>query len=117
MRKRQVNYLRHRMSTKQALGFILDRWREDRKTPIVLITQAGYARKFANQIRVTLARERGKIKKDDRPHYGFTMSDPYPYTDGKVKGEAILIRYRKTNYQMLRETFLKPLAREMNHAD
>ena len=113
MRRRQVNYLRHRMSTKQALGFILDCWREDHKLPIVLITPAGDAKRFANQIRVTLARERAKVPREQKPFYGFTMSDSFPYTDGAVKAEAILIRYRKTNYQRIREHFNRPMALAM----
>lgn len=102
MRPRQLNYLRHPITSKQALDTILECWTESRKLPIMLVSYRGDAEESAKRIRVALSKEKAKIAKADRPHYGFTISDPFPYTDGGRKGEAVMIRYRMTSLQHFR---------------
>ncbi len=56
-------------------------------------------------IRVSFAREKGKLSREDRLAYGFTASAPFPFTDAGVKGEAIVLRWRLTITQNLRNLF------------
>jgi len=102
MRPRQLNYLRHPITSRQALDMFLECWMESRKLPIMIVSYRGDAEESAKRIRVALSKEKAKISKADRPHYGFTISDPFPYTDGGRRGEAVVIRYRMTSLQHFR---------------
>lgn len=102
MRSRQINFLRHPMSARQALAIALECWKEDRESPIALITPAGESLQVAKTIRVSFARERKKMEHQLRVSYGFTLSQPFPYTDAGVRGEAVIIRWRLTNTQNFR---------------
>lgn len=105
MTPRNINYLRHVIYAKQALGILLNCWKEDRHLPVILVTPRNKAVDIAKTIRVILAKERSKLPRDNRAHYGFTLSEPFAYTDNGVRGEAVVIRWRITAIQRLRNTF------------
>lgn len=99
---RIINTIRHPYSTRQALDAVLTHWRADRDLPVAIITGAGLAPRFVESMRVTLSKERKKHPKDAPIHYGFTQSEPFPYTDGGVRGEAVILRHRVTPLQAIR---------------
>lgn len=101
MRHRQINLLRHDFSARQALSMALDYWRVSRSLPIALITPAGQAANFAKLIRVALSKERKRVRAKGA-NYGFVTSAAFSYTDGDIKGECIILRWRVTMLQRIR---------------
>ncbi len=102
MRPRTLSLFRHPFTTRQALGSLLDLWRENQELPVILITEAGSAERFTRSIRVALSKERKKYPKDSPVHYGFVQSDPFPYTDSGIRGEAVVLHRRITELQKIR---------------
>jgi len=115
MRNRQINYLRHPLSAKQALSIALDCWGESRAMPVLLITPKGQAMDVAKNIRVILSKER--YKTGQKAYYGFTLGEPFPWTEGEVTGEAIVLNWRLTPLQNIRNMNLfKPETERVGNA-
>lgn len=102
MRPRQINMLRHGISTRQALNILLECWGDRRDLPVILIMDKNEIPNMIRRLRVTLAKERQKLDRSARVAYGFTVSDRFPYTDGTQRGEAAVIRWRLTPIQNLK---------------
>lgn len=100
----ELNYIRHDMTAKQALAIMLRYWRRDVEQSLILIAPTHMAETYIKNIRVALAKERSKYKRKDRPYYGFTVSEVFPYSEAGIKGEAIIIRWRLTQLQNFRNT-------------
>lgn len=99
---RIISCLRHPYTTRQALATLLDFWHLDRETPIVLLTIPNQADAFTRNIRVALSKERQKYDSDAKIHYGFTQSTPFAYTEADHRGEAVVLRFRMTEKQKIR---------------
>lgn len=100
MRPREINCLRHPITSRQALGMLIDMWAEDRAAPIMLITLRRDSLDMVSRIRATLSKERLLIREKPAA-YGFTVSDPFPCKVDKAQGEAIIIRFRMTVSQSI----------------
>lgn len=102
MRQRQINYLRHPMSSRQALSILVDLWR-GKKYPVMLVTRKGQSLETVKHIRVALSKERAVHRgKTTKIHFGFTVSEPFPYTVHGITGEAVIIHWRLTGRQHMR---------------
>lgn len=118
MRRRQINCLRHPMTSRQALSMLLDFWKLSRGTPVVLITHTGQAATMVKLIRATLSKERQGLRKQGASvNYGFKCSDVFPFTDEGVRGEAIVISWRLTRLQHMRNLREKLLGKDSMDAD
>lgn len=102
MRDRRINYLRHPLSARQALAIALECWGESRHLPILLITPTGQSEDAIKNIRVILSKERKKVK--DADLYGFIVSSTFPWTENGVTGEAVVLEWRITMLQNMRNT-------------
>lgn len=103
MRRRQINCLRHPMTSRQCLSMLLDFWQLSRNLPVVLITKKGQAAILVKLIRATLSKERQELRVRAAPvNYGFKCSEVFPFTDQGVKGEAIVVQWRLTKLQRMR---------------
>lgn len=101
---RIINYLRHPLASRQALAALLDYWREDRDTPVVLVVPAGEGVEVAKQIRVCLSKEKAKLQPGaERPHFGFSIISVFPWTEmDTIHGEACVIQFKQTQLQRLK---------------
>jgi len=109
MRPRVLNYLRHQIESRQALAMLLDCLEESKRLPVLLVAPRGESLSIALRIRVSLSKERGKLAKSDRVSFGFTLSEPFPYTEGSKRCEAIAIRWRLTpsqNFKNMTDIFM-----------
>lgn len=97
MRKRQINFLRHPMSGRQALLIALECWKEDRRIPVFIIAPPGETEDKVSAIRVALSRERKETKRK----YRFTIhaGEAFKYTDEGEVGEACVLRYTVSTSQ------------------
>lgn len=100
LRQRKISLFAHPLTTRQALSNLLDMWRQNRDLPIAVVGPRGEMERFTKSIRVTLSKERAK--QGAKAHYGFTQSDPFPYTEAGIKGEAVILRFRLTELQTIR---------------
>lgn len=100
MKRRVISFLRHDMSSRQALSMAIDMWAEDRTLAIVVVAEAGKIDATIRAMRVAFAREAGRSKQEI--HYGFTVGDQFPFSDAGLKGEAIAIYWRITPRQLFK---------------
>lgn len=105
MRPRQINYLRHPLSGRQALAIALDCWSESRSIPILLIGPKGQIDDLIMNIRVILSKERKRLGANAQ--YGFTVSSIFPWTENGITGEAAVLTWRITALQNLRNLNFK----------
>lgn len=111
MMTRELNFLRHPITSRQALGRLLDFWSQDRSAPVILIAPKGEADNYTRRIRVALSKEKSLIPRNQRSSYGFTSSDPFPCrVEGKM-GQAILVHWRLTPGQNMRNVMQDLLTR------
>lgn len=111
MRSRKINYLRHPLSARQALAIALECWAESRLLPVLLITPQGQSEDVVRNIRVILSKERGKASEAEA--YGFVISSTFPYTDAGVTGEAVVLEWRLTPLQNLRNMRITQSLKEL----
>lgn len=79
---------------------LIDHWRSgNTKIPMILVTPQRQSVDYAKRIRVIFAKEKAKYPADAQMHYGFILSEPFPWTEGSYQGEAILLTYRMTPSQ------------------
>lgn len=102
MRPREINCLRHPITSRQALGMLIDCWAEDRTAPVMLITPRRGALDMVSRIRATLSKERNLIPvHQSSAAYGFTVSHTFPCRVATQQGEAIILRFRMTITQSI----------------
>lgn len=105
MTKRIISTIRHPYSSKQILSRILALWSENRHHPIIIVARSvpsDDVKTVVKNIRVALSKERSKQGKPQGTNYGFTQSTPFPFTEDGQTGEAVVIRWRVTSLQNLR---------------
>ena len=102
MRKRVISTIRHPYTSKQILAQMLAAWNSNRHAPVLIIAPMGQVNQVVKNIRVTLAKERAKQGKQRGTNYGFTQTDPFPFTEDGVTGEAVVLRWRITALQNIR---------------
>src|SRR5690348_4148980 len=79
---RAINFLRHPITSRQALAMLIDHWRSgNTKVPMILITPQRQSIDYAKRIRVIFAKEKAKYPADAQMHYGFVLSEPFPWTE------------------------------------
>jgi len=101
-RPREINCLRHPITSRQALGMLMECWAENRLLPVMLITARRDSEDMVSRIRATLSKERNLIPSgNSSAAYGFTTSEPFPCRVHKQMGEAIIIRFRMTVAQSI----------------
>ena len=113
MRPRQINYLRHQLTARQSLSILLECWRESRSNPVILIAPTGACETVIRSIRVILSKERKAASR--KSAFGFVISNVFPYTDNGIKGEAVVVYWRLTSLQNLKNLdIIKNVEAHMN---